>query len=586
MSGRFELYLTSFAALVLLLTTICLFGCGDEDNPANPLLIFNPPGNLTAEAVSSTDIFLRWTDNSDNEEGFAVYESFGNDSSFQLAGITGIDTASINLAGRQPDATYYYRVRMFNEIDSSGYSNIASVTTPYVPLKPENLTVETISETQVQLSWDDMSDNEEGFAIEENIGGGGDYQTIAQTGTDTTSLILNGKSAGTVYFYRVKAFREDEYSDYSNEASLMTVCVEHWNSVFGGSENDVGLNVRQTADGGYIVVGSTYSYGSGDSDVWLIKTDEFGNEQWNRTFGGPYIDHGSSVLPASDGGYIVVGYTASFGEGDYDVWLIKVDESGDEQSSYTFGGSGREKARGIQATLDGGYLIAGSTRSIGGGDYDAWIVKTDESCQGQSSWSFGEDGRDEIFCIQPTWESGYYMVGSTQSFNAGSSNAWLIRTDDFGHFDWHRVYGSDNFGKAYYVEPTPDLGNIIVGYTVTGTADDYDVWLIKTDLNGDEQWDRTFGGDGNDKGCSGHRSPDGGYIIFGTTDSYGAGDLDIWMIKVSDSGSEQWNLTFGENGSDECLNSQPTADGGYIMVGSTTSFGSGGTDVWLIKVGG
>ncbi len=585
MSGRLESYLTSFAALILLLSFVCLFSCSDEDNPVNPRRIWNPPGNLTAEAISSTGIFLEWEDNSDNEEGFEVYESFGNDNSFQLAGRTGIDTTSISLTGRQPDATYYYRVRMFNEIDSSEYSNIASVTTSHVPLEPENLTVETISGTQVQLSWDDMSDNEEGFAIEESIGGTDDYQAIGQAGSDTTSLILSGKSAGTVYSYRVRAFRGDEYSGYSNEASLMTLCVEHWNCVFGGSDNDVGRNVRQTADGGYIVVGSTYSYGSGDSDVWLIRTDEFGNEQWNSTFGGPYIDHGSSVLQTADGGYIVVGYTASYGEGDYDVWLIRVDESGNEQSSYTFGGSGRENACGIQATIDGGYLIAGSTRSIGGGDYDAWIVKTDGSCQGLDSWTFGEDGRDEIFCIQPTRESGYYMAGSTQSFNAGSSNAWLIRTDDNGHVDWHRVYGSDSFGKACYVEPTPNQGNIIVGYTVAGNADDYDAWLIKTDWNGDEQWDRTFGGAGNDKGCSGHRTPDGGYIIFGTTESFGAGNPDVWMIKVGDSGREQWSLTFGENGSDECFNSQPTADGGYIMVGSTTSFGSGGTDVWLIKVG-
>ncbi|MDP8238298.1 MAG: fibronectin type III domain-containing protein [Candidatus Hatepunaea meridiana] len=569
---------------VIFVISITIIGCKSKKS-VEPPKEFNPPDNLTAEVLSTTEILLSWQDNSDNEEGFQMEESISNDSRFIPLTITDPDITSMTVRNLQADRIYFYRVRAFSYRDTSNYSNIVSVTTPYVPLSPENLVAELVDGTEVRLTWNDNSDNEDGFEIEESEGDSSDYQLICKTGSDTTTLTLIDKSPGTTYYYRVRAYLGTEYSDYSNSTCVTIVYAEQWNQVFGGALDEEGHKVRQTPDGGFIVVGSTKSFGAGDSDVWLIKTDANGNEQWNKTFGGLYYDYGSDVRCTTDGGYIIVGYTASFGEGDYDVWLIKVDASGDEEWNQTIGGSDRDKGYGVHPDQIGGYIVVGSTRSYGVGDYDTWIIRTDHLGHKQEDRTIGEGGREEVFCIEPSLESGFDVVGSTQSFGSGFSNACLFRIDNFGRPVWRRYFGLSNFGKGLGVNSAHTGGTIITGYIVADDRSDYDLWFIRVDYSGQEVWNKTFGGDGNEKGYSCHKTEDGGYVVIGLTDSFGKGDMDAWLIKTDGEGNELWNMTLGGTARDEGFASQPTTDGGYIITGSTESFGAGGSDVWLIKVG-
>jgi hypothetical protein len=252
-----------------------------------------------------------------------------------------------------------------------------------------------------------------------------------------------------------------------------------WNKTFGGSEIDDGYSVQQTSDGGYIIAGSTLSYGAGETDVWLIRTDSSGNIDWNKTFGGSGRDYGYSVQQTSDGGYIIAGCTWSQGAGGADVWLIKTDASGDESWSQTFGGSEGDSARSVQQTSDGGYILAGYTESYGAGDFDVWLIKTNAS--GNETWNetFGGSDTDLGYSAQQTSDNGYIIAGHTWSYGEGYSDILVIKTNSSGSKTWNETFGGSRKEFGSSVQQTSDGGYIIAGVWDYYLFDSGDVWLIK-----------------------------------------------------------------------------------------------------------
>jgi len=353
-----------------------------------------------------------------------------------------------------------------------------------------------------------------------------------------------------------------------------------WTRTYGSGGTDYGSSVQQTFDGGYIIAGWTESL-TGGNDVYLIKTDEDGDTVWTKAYGGTRDDEGFSVQQTSDSGYIVVGHTYSFGAAyEDDVWLIKTDASGDTLWTKRYGETNHcEAGYSVQQTNDSGYIITGY------GEGGAALIKTDSS--GNFLWGNAFGGADIPAygrSVQQTNEGGYIITGWIDSYGTGDNDVWLIKTDSSGNILWDKKFGRGYHDYGRSVRQANDGGYIVTGETRPYGADNSDVWLIKTYANGDTLWTKTYGGSTDDRGWSVRQTFGGGYIITGYTTS-GAGSGDAWLIKTDSSGNKLWDKTFGGSSYDYGRSVRQTNDEGYIVTGMTSSYGAGGGDVWLIKVG-
>ncbi len=358
-----------------------------------------------------------------------------------------------------------------------------------------------------------------------------------------------------------------------------------WSRTFGGGDSDGCHSIIQTADGGYVLAGYTQSFGAGYYDMWLVKIDADGDSLWSRTFGGEDLDKCYSVIQTADGGYALAGITHSFGAGDYDMWLVKTDADGDSLWSRTFGGRSADKCYSVIQTVDGDYALAGITGSFGAGWHDIWLVKT--NVDGDSLWSrtFGGSEGDWCESIIQTEDGGNVLAGNTLSFGAGNYDMWLVKTDVDGDSLWSQTFGGREWDMCYSVIQTTDGGYVIAGGTRSFGAGCIDMWLIRTDAVGDSLWSRTFGGGKDEKFHSIIQTLDGDYTLAGNTRSFGAGGEDMYLVKTDADGDSLWSRTFGGEDSDWCNSIIQTTDGGYALGGGTYSFGGGWKDMWLVKTG-
>ena len=368
--------------------------------------------------------------------------------------------------------------------------------------------------------------------------------------------------------------------------SMQEPPVLEWDRTYGGIGSDKAYSLVKTNDGGYAVAGDTNSFGAGGSDFWLVKTDSKGNEQWNKTYGGTSDDYiGWLMALAYDGGYTLAGTTNSFGAGDYDFWLVKTDANGMMQWNRTYGGTNDESMCGMIQTDDGGYAMVGRTNSFGAGGYDCWFVKTDSSGNMQWNKTYGSQSYDEMaHAVVQTSDGAYALLGSNHT-GYERNDVLLFRLDSNGDVEWNKTYNrsyQNDFGDS--LVQNADGGFTIAGLASSSRAEEYDGWLFRTDANGSILWSKTYGGPATDQLESICLTDDGGYAIAGGTDSFGAGSRDFWLVKTDASGNMQWNKAYGGTGFDEARCIVETGNGGYAVAGETGSFGAGSDDFWLIKL--
>ena len=375
----------------------------------------------------------------------------------------------------------------------------------------------------------------------------------------------------------------------------------------------------------------------GVEDYWIVKMDNAGNIVWENTVGGGNYDKLYAVEETPDGGYIVGGQSLSGGgwgdksesnKGGYDYWIVKLDEDGVVEWDRSYGGLGNDQLYNVQPTSDGGYIIAGTSDSgISGdktenrvGNSDYWVIKTDAS--GNIIWQNDIGGLmfDNVYSAYETADGGYILGGTSTSGISGDKTAgnygvvdyWIVKLNSAGTVIWDKTIGGTLNDYLYAVIPTADGGSIACGMSesgLTGNKTDntnglYDYWVVKLDNSGNITWQNSIGGTGNDYAFVNaiDQTSDGGYAIAGYSQSLISGDKteantgswDYWILKINSTGSILWQTVLGGVSGDYANAISATTDGGFIVGGfSYSSAGGdkdedaiGDADFWIIRLAG
>ncbi len=417
-----------------------------------------------------------------------------------------------------------------------------------------------------------------------NIGGSDDDHLYSMQQTADGGYILGGHSRSNI-----SGDKTENCIGYWDYWIVKTDSVGNiqWQNTIGGNDWDVLNSIQQTTDGGYILGGYSYSNISGDKtensngyqDYWIVKTDFLGNIEWQNSIGGSNGDCLFSIQQTADGGYILGGYSYSNASGDKtennwdtimyspDYWIVKIDDVGNIQWQNTIGGSGPDWLTSIQQTTDGGYIVGGYSESNITGDKtensngfnDMWILKIDAVGNIQWQNTIGGNSNDQPCSIQQTPDGGYILGGQSISNISGDKTEdswnntydyWIVKTDLTGNIQWQNTIGGRLGDFLFSIQQCTDGGYILGGYSYSNISGDktencwsnlYDYWIVKTDSTGNIQWQNNIGGFWGEMLFSVQQTADGGYILGGNSTSPISGDktencygyCDIWIVKIA-----------------------------------------------------
>ena len=357
---------------------------------------------------------------------------------------------------------------------------------------------------------------------------------------------------------------------------------------YGSTATEKAWALAATTDGGFIMCGETNVNPTHAKDLLLIRTASNGDTLWTRRYGGTGDEAGEALAQTTDGGFIVVGYTSSSGQGLKDVYVVKTTADGQTEWIKTIGGTTEDAGYSIAATTDGGYIVCGYTASFDVALGDIYLLKL--TAIGDIVWtkSYGKAGFDGGYSVQQTADGGYILTGTYKNNGTENYDVILLKTDAVGTIVWQKLYGGSNDDWGYHVETLPD-GYIVSGHTFTFGQGEYDIYLIRTDLNGDTLWTRTYGQEGEDVGWWVRPVADGGFIVAGNAERLGIDHHNTYLLKTDSEGHIVWTRSYGQSDPDPEINSETavsvalTPDGGYALAGYTTSYGAGGYDFYLLK---
>jgi gliding motility-associated-like protein len=362
---------------------------------------------------------------------------------------------------------------------------------------------------------------------------------------------------------------------------------EAFQKFFGTNLNDEGNSLIKLSDNNLMLACATAENNSTNRDILLIKMDSNGNTIWSKNYGGSNDEVPRVVIETSDSGFAVLGSTKSFGFGGEDIFLIKLDQNGDIQWSKVYGGSNQERGFTLQQTSDGGFILGGSTKSNSNGNHDAIFLKTNAFGDVEWSRSMGGSSTDNCFDIKPTSDGGYIFTGSQDNYGSGSWDYWLVKITAAGNLSWAKAYGGFGEEHSRIVNEANDGGFIIIGHTTTWGAGGWDILLVKTDENGNEQWSKVYGGDSNEFAGS-FTATGNAYYIASYSESFGD-ERDFLLLKIDNNGNMSWAKNYGFPGEDVLpFGSQNSIlkynSESLFLIGKVASGQLGGSDIILQKM--
>ncbi|PKP48339.1 MAG: hypothetical protein CVT95_04550 [Bacteroidetes bacterium HGW-Bacteroidetes-12] len=365
------------------------------------------------------------------------------------------------------------------------------------------------------------------------------------------------------------------------------------------------------------------SINNGGSEGWIIKIDATGVIQWEKSYGASLSDYIYTIQQTSDNGFIFSGIKNSTvfpgTNNSADYWIVKLDSIGNVMWDITLGGSQRDAIPFVRQTSDGGFIVSGTSNSLDGdvstnqGDFDVWIVKLDTL--GIIEWekSYGGSGKDIAYSILQTYDDGYIVASSSNSTdgdvtgNKGDFDVWIIKLGSNGSIEWEKSYGGTSIDQISLfpnteiaieaIQQTPDSGFVFAALTTSNDGDvttqlgGGDYWIVKIDKFGNIIWEKSFGGSSIDVPFSIQLTNDNGFFISGFSESYNSLNVsDFFILKINSNGNSEWQKIIGGSNGDIAYSSKQTSDGGFIIAGSTlssdgdVSLNKGWGDFWVVKL--
>ena len=401
-------------------------------------------------------------------------------------------------------------------------------------------------------------------------------------------------SIGTVNGKRTLKFIEEQVTPAINDNATSEVefdtsivwqvlrRIVTWAKAYGGSDYDRGSAITLAENGDIIVVGLTTSFGTGGNNFWVLRLDGEGNIKWQKAYGGGAVPYAVTVAPNGD--IVVAGYTYSFGAGGVDFWVLRLDEDGNIKWQKAYGGSSDEVATAIAIAPNGDIIVAGYTYSFGAGGVDFWVLRLDE--EGNVKWqkAYGGGNVDTLNAVTIAENGDIIVVGETYSFGVGERDILVLRLDENGNIKWQKAYGGNGEDLALTVTIAPNGDIIVAGETESFGAGRYDVIVLRLDENGNIKWQKAYGGSSDDRANAVTVAPNGDIVVVGYTNSFGAGGVDFWVLRLDEEGNVKWQKAYGGSEYEEASAVTVAPNGDIIAAGYTNSFGAGDSDVIVLRL--